>query len=175
MSDRMSKACIHGDDPLVCISCEMLRRRPDKKAPPGVSQPVAELIRIQLDGKGKTEEFACINVGERDGYRAREGVTVLSREPLYLTNDSIDDILRTLNRKSEQSNDLWRKGLSVHWLSNLECDHVRKLDTASCACGWSDQTPRLTVGTAVKAWISHVTEQVDAMLPVEVMHEDEES
>lgn len=41
--------------------------------------PVAELIQVRNTNKGRTEEFACLL-----GYEPPEGVTVLSRRPLYL-------------------------------------------------------------------------------------------
>jgi hypothetical protein len=40
--------------------------------------PAAWLISIRVTGKGKREEFACID------YSAPEGVEVISRQPLYL-------------------------------------------------------------------------------------------
>jgi hypothetical protein len=58
---------------------------------PGMTarEPVAELITIREPGK--TATFACINVGEQDGYKAPGGATVISREPLYLDSQATCD------------------------------------------------------------------------------------
>ena len=57
------------------------------------NDPVAELIVVHIDGTGRSEEFACVNVGV-EGYRAPEGVTVKSRQPLYLRRAARDLLLR---------------------------------------------------------------------------------
>ena len=67
----------------------------------------------------------------------------------------------------EQRDAIWRNALTVHWLAGIKCDHAAKTDVSSCACGWYDRTPRMTVGTAVKVWIGHVMDQVRIALPVD--------
>lgn len=68
---------------------------------------------------------------------------------------------------TEQRDAIWRNVLSIHWLEGIKCNHSAKTDVSSCACGWADRTPRLTVGTAVKTWIGHVMDQVRIALPVD--------
>ncbi|HXN71610.1 MAG TPA: hypothetical protein VN861_03545 [Candidatus Acidoferrales bacterium] len=63
----------------VTSKCEALSASPS-------AQPVAELIVI-WDGKQRAE-FASVNVGEENGYRAPEGVKVVSRQPLYAASPS---------------------------------------------------------------------------------------
>jgi hypothetical protein len=67
----------------------------------------------------------------------------------------------------EQRDTIWRNALAIHWLAGIKCDHSQKTDVSSCACGWYDRMPRMTVGTAVKTWIGHVMDQVRVALPVD--------
>jgi hypothetical protein len=64
--------------------------------------PVAWLISIRVTGKGKREEFACID------YSAPEGVEVISRQPLYLgaTDGGARDKC-TCDKERDQFGDLY--------------------------------------------------------------------
>ena len=65
-------------------------------------QPVAELVCVGFDPPtGKTEEFACINVGEEQGYRPTEGVHVNSRESLITLAEAVEHSARLAQAASE--------------------------------------------------------------------------
>lgn len=50
----------------------------------------------------------------------------------------------------------FKQTLSLHWLTNIECDHEAKTDTARCWCGYWTGTPQPSVAMAVQEWINHV-------------------
>jgi|HubBroStandDraft_6_1064221.scaffolds.fasta_scaffold02778_17 hypothetical protein len=91
------------------------------------TEPVAELIRIN-EGNGKTVEFACVNVGEKDGYKAPEGVTVLSRESLYLNTQAAakDETIRKLRQQVEDLDVVIKHAVSCMDRSCKYCNAIQK-------------------------------------------------
>ncbi len=60
----------------------------------------------------------------------------------------------------EESRQPLREALKVHWLSQIECNHYEKNDSAICACGWKSDRG-FNVGKAVELWIDHVFAEVE--------------
>ena len=46
--------------------------------------------------------------------------------------------------------------LQQHYLSEIVCDHERKMDNPRCACSLVDLGWHPSVGAAVQAWVDHV-------------------
>jgi hypothetical protein len=79
--------------------------------------------------------------------------------------DSLADALATMLRASEHDGkramvDRLRRVLSEHWLTEVECHHEAKTDTAHCYCTVWASGALSSVGAAVDAWIAHVVEEV---------------
>jgi hypothetical protein len=79
--------------------------------------------------------------------------------------DSLADALDRMQRAAEYDGgqamlDRMRVVLKEHYLTEIQCHHATKLDTAHCWCTvWASEALP-SVGAAVDAWIEHVLSEV---------------
>lgn len=50
--------------------------------------------------------------------------------------------------------------LTVHWLTEVQCNHEAKTDRSFCWCGSFQSEPQDSVGGAVRRWVEHIVEQI---------------